>query len=68
MTSREVLKRMRELGCVEVRQVGSHKRMRCGKCLTTVADHAGEDIKPGTLRSIERACEPCLGKRWLTGG
>ena len=27
--------------------------------------HAG-DLTPGTLRSIERDLEPCLGPKWLT--
>jgi len=27
--------------------------------------HAGEDLKPGTLRAIERDLEPCLGEHWL---
>jgi predicted RNA binding protein YcfA (HicA-like mRNA interferase family) len=39
--------------------------MKCGKCSTTVPVHAGEDIKKGTLRGIERDLEPCLGKGWL---
>jgi len=54
-----------KFGCVKVRQAGSHVRMQCGKCSTTVPVHAGEDIKKGTLRGIERDLEPCLGKDWL---
>ena len=34
-------------------------------CRTTVPVHAGEDLKPGTLRAIERDLEPCLGEHWL---
>jgi HicA toxin of bacterial toxin-antitoxin, len=48
-----------------VRQRGSHLRIECGKCVTTVPVHAGEDIGPGLLRRIERDLEPCLGKGWL---
>jgi predicted RNA binding protein YcfA (HicA-like mRNA interferase family) len=39
--------------------------IKCGQCKTTVSVHAGHDIAVGTLRSIERALEPCLGKGWL---
>jgi predicted RNA binding protein YcfA (HicA-like mRNA interferase family) len=52
------------LGCLEVRQSGSHVILRCGTCQTVVPKHGG-DIRPGTLRSIERDVEPCLGKGWL---
>jgi len=41
--------------------------VRCGRCQTTVPVHAGEDIGPGLLASIQRDLEPCLGKRWLKG-
>ncbi|MHB1613971.1 MAG: type II toxin-antitoxin system HicA family toxin [Actinomycetes bacterium] len=54
------------LGCARVRQRGSHVIVRCsGGCQTVVPVHAGQDISSGTLRSIERALEPCLGKGWL---
>jgi predicted RNA binding protein YcfA (HicA-like mRNA interferase family) len=68
MTAREVVRALTRLGAVEVRQKGSHRRYvsACGKCATTVAMHAG-DIPKGTLRSIERAMEPCYGKGWLLG-
>jgi predicted RNA binding protein YcfA (HicA-like mRNA interferase family) len=56
---------LRELGCAQVRQEGSHVRVRCGRCVTTVPVHAGEDLGPGLLRAIERDLERCLGKGWL---
>jgi predicted RNA binding protein YcfA (HicA-like mRNA interferase family) len=65
MTARELLKILRAHGCVAVRQKGSHLRVECGNCAVTVPVHKGEDIKTGTLRAIERALEPCLGKGWL---
>lgn len=65
MTGKDVLRRLRDLGCVEVRQVGSHVRVQCGKCVTTVPVHAGQDLPPGTVRAIERDLEPCLGNGWL---
>ncbi len=68
MRARALLKILRDLGCVEVRQVGSHVRVQCGTCLTTVPVHAGEELGKGLLRSIERDLEPCLGKGWLKRG
>jgi len=67
MTGKDVLRRLRSLGCRELRQHGSHVRVvsPCGRCHTTVPMHAGDDIPPGTLRAIERDMEPCLGKGWL---
>lgn len=62
VTGKEVLRRLRRLGCEEVRQVGSHVRVECARCVTTVPVHAGKDLPPGTLRAIERDLEPCLGK------
>jgi predicted RNA binding protein YcfA (HicA-like mRNA interferase family) len=66
MTAREVVRILRKLGAIEVRQVGSHKRFvsACGRCATTVAMHSG-DIPKGTLRAIERDMETCYGKGWL---
>lgn len=52
------------LGCTELRQVGSHLIVRCGTCQAVIPVHSG-DISPGTLRSIAKQLEPCLGKGWL---
>ncbi len=65
MKAKELLRMLRRLGCAEIRQKGSHVRVRCGVCLTTVPVHAGEDLGPGLLRAIEPDLEPCLGKGWL---
>ncbi|WP_416246663.1 type II toxin-antitoxin system HicA family toxin [Candidatus Poriferisodalis multihospitum] len=65
MTGDELLRMTRRLGCEVLRQRGSHVRLRCGECSTTVPVHAGRDIPIGTLRAIERQLEPCLGKGWL---
>lgn len=65
MTGAALLRKLSKRGCVEVRQRGSHVRVRCGDCLTTVPVHAGEDLGPGLLRAIERDLDPCLGKGWL---
>jgi predicted RNA binding protein YcfA (HicA-like mRNA interferase family) len=46
MTNRHLRRILKDLGCVEVREVGSHLRVECGTCRTTVPVHAGEDLKP----------------------
>lgn len=63
MTARELLRLLKSLGCVEVRQRGSHLIIRCGACQTVIPVHAG-DIPPGTLRNIGKHLEGCLGKDW----
>jgi predicted RNA binding protein YcfA (HicA-like mRNA interferase family) len=68
MKANELLKVLRKLGCEEVRQSGSHVRVKFGACFTTVPVHAGEDLGKGLLRAIERDLEPCLGKGWLKRG
>ncbi len=65
MKAKALLKRLKSLGCIELRKKGSHVRVRCGKCFTTVPVHAGEDLRPGLLSAIERDVEECLGKGWL---
>ncbi|MGQ0669713.1 MAG: type II toxin-antitoxin system HicA family toxin [Actinomycetota bacterium] len=65
MTGKQVLRLLMRRGCEEVRRRGSHVRVRCYGCQTTVPVHAGQDLPPGTLRAIERDLEPCLGEGWL---
>jgi predicted RNA binding protein YcfA (HicA-like mRNA interferase family) len=65
MTGRELRRLLKSLGCQETRQMGSHVRVECGKCVTTVPVHAGETLGKGLLRGIERDLEPCLGRGWL---
>lgn len=65
MTGSELIRLLRRHGCEVIRQRGSHVRMRCGRCQTTVPVHVGADLPPGTLRAIERDLEPCLGRKWL---
>lgn len=61
MKARELRKLLKQHGCVEVRQTGSHLLIRCGDCTTIVAIHAG-DIPKGTLAAIKRQLGPCIGK------
>ena len=63
--ARDLLRRLRQLDCVELRQRGSHMRVQCGRCFTTVPVHSGEELVPWLLRAIERDLEPCLGKGWM---
>ena len=64
MKVRTLRKLLKDLGCVEVRQSGSHLIVRCGSgCQTTVPVHSG-DIPDGTMNNIGRHLEPCLGKEW----
>ncbi len=51
--SRELCKKLKDLGFVMIRQKGSHTfwRHRNGRC-TVVPIHRGEDIGKGLLRSI----------------
>lgn len=65
MTGTLLLRLLRKRGCVVVRRRGSHVRVRCGDCVTTVPVHVGEDLGPRLLHAIERDLEPCLGKGWL---
>ncbi|MPZ17653.1 MAG: addiction module toxin, HicA family [Luteitalea sp.] len=64
-TGTDLVRHLVSLGCRKVRQKGSHLRVACGPCVTTVAVHAGETLPPGTLRQIVRDLAPCLGKDWL---
>lgn len=65
MTARELRRILRSKGCVEVRQKGSHLRVRCGTCSTSIPVHKGEDLGIGLLQKIERDLAPCLGEGWL---
>lgn len=65
MTAKRLRAVLKARGCVEVRQKGSHLRVQCGKCVTTIPVHAGEDLGVGLLKKIERDLASCLGPRWL---
>ncbi|HJY59705.1 MAG TPA: type II toxin-antitoxin system HicA family toxin [Streptosporangiaceae bacterium] len=75
MTAREVVRLIERRGGILLRQRGSRRQYEARAALadgtevtarTTVAYHAG-DIRPGTLRAIERDLEPVFGKGWLKG-
>ncbi|MDQ3421025.1 MAG: type II toxin-antitoxin system HicA family toxin [Acidobacteriota bacterium] len=46
MTAKDLRRILRSFGCVERRQRGSHLRVECGRCVTTVPVHAGEESDP----------------------
>ncbi len=62
--TKALLKILRQHGCEEVRQEGSHLIVRCGKCTAVLVIH-GKEVAPGTLRNIRDTLEPCLGKGWI---
>ena len=75
MTAREVIRLIERSGGILLRQRGSRRQYEARVTLadgtevtarTTVAQHAG-DVRPGTLRAIERDLEPVFGKGWLKG-
>lgn len=64
MTYRQVAKKLKKLGCVEIRRRsgGSHRLWRnpaTGQ-FTTVPDWGGKDLKTGTVRAVVRQ----LGLEW----
>ncbi len=65
MTSRELVKLLRSKGCSFLRHAkGSHDIWACPDgCEVSIPMHA-RDIPTGTLRSIMKTLEPCLGKDW----
>lgn len=65
MKARAIIKRLKELKCVQVRQEGSHVIMNCGACQAPIPVHPSEEITGRLLYRIEWEFEPCLGKRWL---
>jgi len=65
MTGRQLLRTLRRQGCEIVRQKGSHVRVRCGICQTTIPVHVGQDLGRGLLAAIARDLAPCLGEGWL---
>jgi predicted RNA binding protein YcfA (HicA-like mRNA interferase family) len=54
MKARELIRLLESNGWCQVRQSGSHRQYRHPDRpeLITVPDHAGVDLKPGTLNSI----------------
>lgn len=73
MKSREVNKRIEELGGYETRQKGSHRRFAAKyddngverTAFTIVQQHPSQDIPIGTLKAIQRDMTAAFGERWL---
>ncbi len=52
-SGREVVKALKKLGYRQVKQTGSHVRLKCeGRTSLTVPVHHGKDLPEGTLHSI----------------
>lgn len=66
MTPAQVMRRLRGLGCIQLRQRGSHVRFvsPCGRCHTTVPTTEAGTCKPAR-RARSRGMEPCLEEGWL---
>ena len=64
MKGKEVLRRLKAAGCVELRQKGGHVRVRCGDCETTVSMHS-QEIPKGTMRAIIKQVRDCIGEEWV---
>jgi predicted RNA binding protein YcfA (HicA-like mRNA interferase family) len=54
MSSREVIRRLEEVGFVRVSQRGSHLKLRHPDGRQVIVPDPRKDIALGTLRSIER--------------
>lgn len=54
MTSGEIMRKLKEAGFVEVGVRGSHHKLRHPDGRTTIVPHPSKDMKPGTVRAIER--------------
>jgi mRNA interferase HicA len=54
MHGKDIIKRMQAEGWQILRQQGSHVRLGKGNARATVPLHGTQDVKPGTLASIER--------------
>lgn len=64
MSARELLRKLKDNDCTELRQKGSHLQVKCGGCQSTVPVHGSKDIARGTLKSIEKSLGVCLGADW----
>lgn len=54
ITGKDLLRLLNGKGCSVTPGKGSHVRVDCGRCVTTVSVHAGETIPDGTLSRIKR--------------
>jgi predicted RNA binding protein YcfA (HicA-like mRNA interferase family) len=65
ITGKDLIRSLKTLRCSVVAIKGSHQKVQCGTCVTTVAVHAGRSLPIGTLRQTEADLAPCLGEGWL---
>ena len=65
MPGRDVLRIVERLGCVQIRQRGSHVIVRCpGGCQTVVPVHAGQDIPiEGRITAVADVYDALSSKR-----
>jgi predicted RNA binding protein YcfA (HicA-like mRNA interferase family) len=68
MRTRDLRKRLRELGCLQVGTVGSHEKWSAPGGHGTVVKAGEKEQAPGTLREIQRHLAPEFGDKWLEEG
>lgn len=54
MKAREIVKKLKEAGFLEVSQKGSHLKLMKDDKTTIVPIHPGRDVPIGTVKSIEK--------------
>lgn len=54
MNAKEIIKKLQEAGYYKKSQSGSHIKMTNGEKTTIVPQHGKNDIKIGTVKSIEK--------------
>lgn len=65
MKAREVIQKLRDAGW-SIKSGGGHQKMAIspdGRTKVPIPDHAGRDIKTGTLKAIERQTGVKMGKK-----
>ncbi|UCC74086.1 MAG: hypothetical protein JSV86_05875 [Gemmatimonadota bacterium] len=71
MKTRDIVKRIRQLGGRQLRRGSSGHGVfvcSCGKHTTSIAVQRLErQVRIGTLKHIEADLAPCWGARWLRG-
>lgn len=65
MTTRELRKVLRAMGCKQTGTQGSHEKWTAPGGHSTTLKAAVKQQAPGTLREIQAALSPEFGDRWL---
>lgn len=68
MSTKDLRKLLRSLGCVEGGGKGSHEKWTAPSGHSTTLKAGVKAQAPGTLRSIQAALAPEFGDRWIEEG